>query len=89
MSARLRALEQLFSRGNCPLGPLFRRLGDEKPLFELVLPRRAAKLAIPLLTSITSVGAVLLVVRVLAQVSLGSAPKLDRTVFRCYVPADG
>jgi len=89
MSARLRALEQLFSRGNCPLGPLFRRLGDEKPLFELVLPRRAATLAIPLLTSITSVAAVLLVVRVLAQVSLGSAPKLDRTVFRCYVPADG
>jgi len=31
-----------------------------------VLPRRAAKLAIPLLTSITSVAAVLLVVRVLA-----------------------
>jgi len=61
----LEGLLVLLSKGNCPLGPLFRRLGDEKPLFELVLPSRAAKLAVPVLSAVTVVGAVLLGVRVL------------------------
>src|SRR5690242_1114481 len=30
--------------GDCPLGPIGDRVGDEVPLFELVLPPRAAKL---------------------------------------------
>jgi hypothetical protein len=55
----------LLSRGNCPLGPLFRRLGDEKPFFELLLPPRAAKLAVPALGAVTSVGIVVLGVRAL------------------------
>jgi hypothetical protein len=36
-------------RGNCPLGPLQESCGDPVPLFELVLPPRAAKAAIPAL----------------------------------------
>jgi hypothetical protein len=36
-------------RGNCPLGPLQESCGDPVPLFELVLPPRAAKAAIPVL----------------------------------------
>jgi len=38
----------VIGRGNCPLGPLQKRLGDPGPLFELVLPPRAAKAAIPI-----------------------------------------
>jgi hypothetical protein len=40
-------------RGNCPFGPLQSRLGDPVPMFEWVLPPRAAKAAIPILTVIT------------------------------------
>ncbi|MGZ4371894.1 MAG: hypothetical protein ACXVRZ_08840 [Gaiellaceae bacterium] len=51
--------------GNCPLGPLLRRLGDETPFFELFLSPRAAKLAVPLLAVVTALGVVLLAVRTL------------------------
>jgi hypothetical protein len=53
----------VLSRGNCPLGPVFRRLGDDKPFFELLLPPRAAKLAVPVLAAVTGVGSVLLLAR--------------------------
>jgi len=43
-------------RGNCPFGPLQAQLGDPVPLFELVLPPRAAKAAIPILTVVSVVG---------------------------------
>jgi hypothetical protein len=36
-------------RGDCPFGPMQAKLGDPVPLFELVLPRHAAKAAIPAL----------------------------------------
>jgi hypothetical protein len=36
-------------RGDCPFGPMQAKLGDPVPLFELLLPRRAAKAAIPAL----------------------------------------
>jgi hypothetical protein len=55
----------LLNRGHCPLGPLFSRLGDESPFFELLLPTRAAKLAVPVLAIVTSVGVLLLAVRTL------------------------
>jgi len=54
------------SKGNCPLGPLFRRLGDDTPLFQLVLGSRAGKLAFPVLTIVTVLGVLLLIVRTLA-----------------------
>jgi hypothetical protein len=45
--------------GDCPLGGLQERVGDPIPLFELVLPPRAAKLAVPALGSIAALGAAL------------------------------
>jgi len=50
-------------RGDCPAGGLQRRLGDPVPMFELVLPPRAAKAAIPVLAAITVAGIAGLVVR--------------------------
>jgi hypothetical protein len=49
-------------RGNCPVGPLQSEWGDPVPFFELVLPPRAAKAAIPVLAvvSIGAIGAVVL-----------------------------
>jgi hypothetical protein len=49
--------------GNCPLGPLQRRLGDPVPLFELVLPPRAAKAAFPILAAMTVGGLIALLAR--------------------------
>jgi hypothetical protein len=43
-------------RGNCPMGPVQRSLGDPVPMFELVLPPRAAKAAIPVLTGVALAG---------------------------------
>jgi len=43
-------------RGDCPFGPLQARLGDPVPLFELILPKRAAKAAIPALFTIAVTG---------------------------------
>lgn len=43
----------VIGRGDCPFGPLQARLGDPVPLFELVLPPRAAKAAVPVLTVAT------------------------------------
>ena len=51
------------SGGNCPLGGLFQRFGDETPFFELLLPARAARAAVPVLGVAAVAGAVLLVVR--------------------------
>jgi len=53
------------SGGNCPLGPMLRRLGDETPFFQLFLPPRAAKLAVPILAGVSVLGAALLAARTL------------------------
>lgn len=50
------AVALVIGRGDCPFGPAQARLGDPVPLFELVLPPRAAKAAIPVLTGISVVG---------------------------------
>ncbi|MGC4106264.1 MAG: hypothetical protein QM753_07890 [Thermomicrobiales bacterium] len=50
-------------RGNCPLGPFQRRIGDPVPLFELVLPKRAAKAAVPVLTTVAALGVLLALAR--------------------------
>lgn len=52
----------IVGRGNCPMGPFQRRLGDPVPLFELVLPPRAAKAAIPVLAAIAVAGIAALVI---------------------------
>ncbi len=49
--------------GDCPLGPLGDRIGDETPLFELVLSPRAAKRAVPVLGGVAALGFALLAAR--------------------------
>ena len=46
----------IVGRGDCPLGPFQARLGDPIPLFELVLPPRAAKAAVPVLAGVAVAG---------------------------------
>jgi len=46
----------VIGRGNCPFGPFQRRLGDPVPMFELFLPPRAAKAAVPVLTLVSLAG---------------------------------
>jgi len=48
-------------RGNCPVGPLQAEWGDPVPFFELVLPPRAAKAAIPVLAVVSVAGIAALV----------------------------
>ncbi len=50
-------------RGDCPLGPLQAKLGDPVPLFELVVPPRAAKAAVPVLAGVSVAGIAVVVVR--------------------------
>ena len=47
--------------GNCPVGPLQAEWGDPVPFFELVLPPRAAKAAVPVL-AVASLAAIAAVV---------------------------
>ena len=49
-------------RGDCPLGPLQEKLGDPTPLFELVLPKRAAQAAVPVLSAVSIAGIALVIV---------------------------
>ena len=58
-------------RGDCPMGPVQRRLGDPVPMFELILPRRAAKAAIPILARMSLAGIAGVSLR---WVSSGSGP---------------
>lgn len=53
----------IVGRGDCPAGPFQRRLGDPVPMFELVLPPRAAKAAIPAMTVVAAAGIGLLTLR--------------------------
>ncbi len=51
----------VLGRGNCPMGPRQVEWGDSVPFFELILPPRAAKAAVPVLAAI-SIGAIASVV---------------------------
>lgn len=55
------------NHGDCPLGPLQQRLDDPVPLFELILPPRAARLAVPGLGAVTAGGLLLLRLRGVAS----------------------
>ncbi len=46
----------IVGRGDCPMGPLQAEWGDPVPFFELVLPPRAAKAAVPTLAAASIVG---------------------------------
>lgn len=49
-------LAVILGRGDCPFGGLQRQWGDPVPLFELVLPPRAAKAAVPVLAAVSIAG---------------------------------
>jgi hypothetical protein len=51
----------VLNKGDCPLIHIQRKLGDDKPFFELFLPPRLAKLAIPFFATLAVFGALLLV----------------------------
>jgi hypothetical protein len=53
----------IIGRGNCPMGPRQAEWGDPVPFFELVLPKRAAKAAIPILAAVSVAGIAALVPR--------------------------
>ena len=53
----------VLGRGQCPLGPLQRRLGDPVPMFVLWFGPRAARRAVPLLVGVSIAGLVSLVLR--------------------------
>lgn len=53
----------LVGRGDCPMGPIQEEWGDPVPFFELVLPPRAAKAAVPVLAVATIMGFALIWLR--------------------------
>lgn len=53
----------LIGGGDCPAGPLQEEWGDPTPFFELVLPRRAAKAAVPILAAASLAGMLAVVLR--------------------------
>ena len=59
----LEGIALVVGRGDCPFGPLQRELGDPAPLFELVLPPRAAKAAVPVLAGASVMGIAALILR--------------------------
>jgi hypothetical protein len=50
-------------RGDCPVGTLQAEWGDPVPFFELVLPPRAAKAAVPILAVVSVAGIAAVVLR--------------------------
>jgi hypothetical protein len=59
----VQGIAMVIGGGNCPLGPLQPRLADPTPCFELVLPPRAAKAALPVLLSAGLGGVILVALR--------------------------
>ncbi|HEY5641093.1 MAG TPA: hypothetical protein VIW01_13685 [Dehalococcoidia bacterium] len=53
----------LTNGGDCPLGAVHRRYGDNRDFFELLMPRRLSKLAVPVLGTVAISGAVLALIR--------------------------
>jgi hypothetical protein len=49
--------------GDCPMGPVQEQLGDPVPFFELVLPPRAAKAAVPILAAASVAGFIAVALR--------------------------
>ncbi len=53
----------ILNSGNCPLIHVQKRIGDDRPFFELFMPPRIAKQAIPAFSVLVIIALVLLVVR--------------------------
>ena len=61
-------------RGDCPVGPRQAAWGDPVPFFELVLPPRAAKAAIPVLAAVSGSAIAALVLRPPGLVARAGGP---------------
>lgn len=57
----LEGLVIVLNRGDCPLGAVHNRFGDEKAFFELFLPQPVAKRAVPFLGVIAAIGILLVI----------------------------
>ncbi len=57
----IEGLVVVFNGGDCPLGPLHHRYGDNKAFFELLMPKKMAKRAVPVLGCVALVGFLLLI----------------------------
>jgi hypothetical protein len=68
------------NHGDCPLGPLHERLGDPVPLFELVLPARAAQRAVPMLGALAAVLMLVLAARSVRSACAPAAALQERRV---------
>ena len=55
----------VLNKGDCPLIHIQRRIGDDIPFFQLFLPAKLAKQAVPALAKITWIGVFLLLIRLL------------------------
>jgi hypothetical protein len=53
----------IIGHGDCPVGPMQAEWGDPVPFFELVLPPRAAKAAVPALAVVSLLGIAALALR--------------------------
>ncbi len=53
----------LSNGGDCPLGAVHRRYGDDRDFFELLMPRRFSKRAVPVLGVVTITGVILALAR--------------------------
>lgn len=53
------------NKGNCPFGYFQRMYGDNKPFFELILPKRYAKKAVKFFAVLTLLGLLFLILRIL------------------------
>ncbi len=51
------------NHGECPLGGLHRRYGDQKTFFELLMPKALAKRAVPIFGVIAGIGMLALILR--------------------------
>lgn len=74
----------VIGRGDCPVGPHQAQWGDPVPFFELVLPPRAAKAAVPALAVVSIAGIAALILRRPGPVahagsSRGRSPARTRT----------
>lgn len=52
-----------FNAGDCPLIHIQRKIGDEKPFFELLLPPKLAERAIPVFALLTILAILILLFR--------------------------
>lgn len=53
----------VFNQGSCPLIHIQKKIGDNKPFFELLLPSKLAKQAIPVFALLTIIAILIILIR--------------------------